>query len=259
TQRAATVAWAAPGGFLQVNASDLGRGHDVAAFPTLQFRVFLGCVNGIPTSCGPAPDPTGDVDFSIALANSDGTLSAPVTLKSVAVVRLPVGFASGGLEQLPLTMVFQTVRIPLSSFTNADLRRFRGVRFTFDRTASSLIALGNVVLTESPAGPGGLQVAAESPAGPGGLQVAAESPAGPGGLQVAAESPAGPGGLQVAAESLQRGAATMPKATPVSENNRIVSIRSASVKTAAGSSLPGMEIEVTSSRPCPVVDALPVL
>src|SRR5262249_11533047 len=82
TQRAATVAWAAPGGFLQVNASDLGRGHDVAAFPTLQFRVFLGCVNGIPTSCGPAPDPTGDVDFSIALANSDGTLSAPVTLKS---------------------------------------------------------------------------------------------------------------------------------------------------------------------------------
>jgi hypothetical protein len=116
--------------------------------------------------------------------------------------------------------VFQTVRIPLSSFTNANLRRFRGVRFTFDRTASSLIALGNVGLTESPAGPGG---------------------------------------VQVAAESLQRGAATVPKATPISETNRIVSIRSASVQTAAGSSLPGIEIEVTSSRPFPVGDALPVL
>jgi hypothetical protein len=194
-----------------VNASNLGVPRNVSAFRALEFRVLLGCPG---TLCNSPPDPTGDVDFSIALANSYGTLSSPVTLKSVAIVRRPVGSNQG------LNMVFQTVRIRLSTFVGANLGRFRGVRFTFDRTASSLIALGNVRLTQSTARFGGVQVAADPP---------------------------------------QRSAATMSKATPISEINRIVSIRSALVHTESGSSLPGIEIEVTSSRPFPVGGALPVL
>jgi hypothetical protein len=214
TQRAATVGWTNVGGFLQVNASDLGVPRTVTAFRALEFRVMLRC----PSVCNSTPDPTGDVDFSIALANSNGRLSSPVTLKSVAVVRRPVGASQ-------LNFVFQTVRIPLASFKGANLAQFRGVRFTFDRTASSLISLGNVRLTDSPAGPGR----------------------------------AGDGEVEVATQSPVTSAATMSKATPVSETNRIVSIRSALAHTEAGSSQAGIEIEVTSSRAFPVGGALPVL
>jgi hypothetical protein len=155
TQRAATVGWSTSSGtkFLQTNASAAGVPLNVSSYLTLEFRVALQCTGSL---CSSSSDPTGDVDFSIALANSDGTLSTPITLKSVAVVRRPVGSFS-------TNVVFQTVRVPLTAFTGAagaDLTQFRGVRFTFDQTSSRTVQFGNVRLTKKKTGPGGLSASA---------------------------------------------------------------------------------------------------
>lgn len=157
TQRAASVVWgtAGVGRFLQTNASAAGVPRNATSFQALEFRVALQCSGSL---CSSNPAAGGDVDFSIALADADGTLSTPVTLKSVAVVRRPAGSFSNNV-------ILQTVRVPLSSFAGADLTQFRGVRFTFDRTSSRAILLANVRLTRKKAGPGGLPaLQAEAPA-----------------------------------------------------------------------------------------------
>ncbi len=151
TQRAASVSWGTSSAsrYLQTNASAAGVPLNISAFPALEFRVALQCSGSL---CSSAADPTGDVDFSIALVNSDGTLSSPIALKSVAVVRRPVGSFS-------TNVVMQTVRVALSSFAGADLTQFHGVRFTFDKIASRSIYLANVRLTVRTAGPGGVPLA----------------------------------------------------------------------------------------------------
>ncbi len=146
TQRAAAVNWSQKGGYLQVNAANKGSSVDISSYPALEFRVALRCFG---TLCSSQPKPTGDVDFSISLADKNDNQSAPVTLKSVAVVRRPVG-AYGD------NTIFQTVRVPVSDFTGADPANIRGVRFTFDQTKTSSIFLADVRFTKTPAGPGGL-------------------------------------------------------------------------------------------------------
>ena len=148
TQRAATVNWASPGGFLQVNAASAGNSIDVSAYPTLEFRVALRCTG---STCTKNPDPTGDVDFSVALADSANDLSAPMILKDVAAVYRPAGSTFWGDQTIP-----QTVRIPLSDFSGANPANIRGVRFSFDRTTAASIYLENVRFTRAGTGPGGL-------------------------------------------------------------------------------------------------------
>ena len=204
TQRAASVNWSTPGGFLQVNAAASGKSVDISAYPTLEFRVALRCFGSI---CNSNPNPTGDVDFSIALGDSAGHLSAPVVLKDLAAVHRPAGAYEDNI-------IFQTVRVPVAAFIGADPAKFRGVRFTFDRTASSSIYLGDVRFTKATAGPGGLPEALP------------------------------PGML--------RDGAAVPAHAGVSDSNRIVAIRSVPGKNA-------IEIELSSSRPFPIADALPAL
>jgi hypothetical protein len=210
-QRAAAVNWAAAGGFLQLNDSAAGVPTNVSAYKTLEFRVALRC---FATLCSTAPNPTGDVDFSISVANSDGTFSSPLALKSYAVVRRPVG-------SFIVNSVLQTVRIPLTKFTGAHLSAFRGIRFTFDRTAASSIYLANVRLDKTLAGAGGLAPASSS------------ADTEPSGAIVRAASP--------------------------DEVNRIVMIRRARASVGSDAGQPIVEIELSSSRAFPVGGALPVL
>jgi hypothetical protein len=171
--------------------------------------------------CSTAPDPAGDVDFSIALADADDTLSDRLTLKSVAVVSRPAGESS-------LNFLFQTVRIPLNDFAGVDLETFRGVRFEFDQTAASSIYLGNVRLTRTKAGPGGLP-------------------------------PISPPIIQ-STEKLMAQTSTDRSSPP--DVNRILAIRSIDTQAAAaraGLTGPAVEIELTSSRPFPMGGALPML
>lgn len=220
TQRAAAIAWATAGGFLQVNAAAEDEGLDVNAYCALEFRVMLRCFGKLCTS---PPDPSGDVDFSIALADANTTLSHPVTLKSRAVVRRPGG--SFDNSSFCNNELFQTVRIPLSAFTGANLSNLRGVRFTFNRDKKSSIYLANLRLTKTV---GGNAISASAKA------TQAESEAT---VQSDAQDQAQP------------------------ELNEIVAIRHLASVTAAAemTRVPAVEVEVASTRPFPVGGALPTL
>ncbi|HWA90014.1 MAG TPA: hypothetical protein VG889_08270 [Rhizomicrobium sp.] len=146
-QRAALVAWTSNGGFLEVNATAAGSAADISDYPALEFRVALRC---FAQTCTNDPDPSGDVDFSIALADSAGNLSQQVAVKSVAAVHRPAGTA--GVDNV----IFQTLRVPVSSFTGFDPANFHGVRFTFDKTKSASVYFANVRFTKTAAGTGGL-------------------------------------------------------------------------------------------------------
>lgn len=145
-QRAASLSWQVPGGFLQLNAAPPGGGLNASSERAIEFRIALKCFGNL---CQAAPAPDGDVDFSIALVNGDGTLSTPVGLKTYAIVRRPSG-SSGHLNS-----VMRSVRIPLTAFIGAKLAQFHGVRFIFDRTAASSIYLANVRLDPFATGGGG--------------------------------------------------------------------------------------------------------
>jgi hypothetical protein len=122
--------------------------------------------------------------------------------------------------------VFQTVRIPLSAFAGIPLAHFQGVRFIFDRTESSSIYLGNVRLTRTPAS-----------------------------QAVLAEAGAVRTQTAVQGQSEDR-------ASDRTEVNEIAAIRIIGAAANGGLSVrrSGMiEIEVVSTRPFPVADALPEL
>lgn len=221
TQRAAAVNWETADGFLQVNAAAVGQGFDVSSYRALEFRVMLRCYGKL---CVSPPEPGGDVDFSIALADDNGTLSQPLTLKSRAAVRRP----GGAIEDSSFynNELFQTVRIPLSAFTGADLSNFGGVRFTFNRDKKSSIYLANVRLTKALAGNAVFASA---------MQTQGETEAT---VQTDAQGEAPP------------------------ELNEIVAIRDLSAVAASPSGrtrVPTVEVEVASTRPFPVGGALPTL
>src|SRR5262249_53722134 len=85
-------------------------------------------------------DLTSTTDFSMQLAMPNGTLSAPLKLSAYLDLRGPVGGAFGG----NLHSILQTVRIPIGDFKDVDLSLITGLRFTFDRTPSGTIFLGNI-------------------------------------------------------------------------------------------------------------------
>lgn len=224
-QRAAAIQWNKSGGFFQLNAAEGSFGIDVSYFKALEFRLMLRCFGSL---CVNPPDPSGDLDFSIALVDMDSRLSNPITLKSRAVVQRPGGSYNPDWNYQPFNIeLFQTVRIPLSAFAGINLADFRGVRFVFDRTEASSIFLGNVRLTETPASRR---------------------------VQTAAEA------MRTPADSIG-GGQSQSQSSEEPEVNKIVAIRAvkatsglSSIKTGSGQTV---EIEVTSTRSFSVADALP--
>lgn len=111
--------------FLQVNWTPEGRGSDVAAYTSLDFRISRQM------SHMGSKDAT---DFSVALVNADGTPSTTVPLSNYLHF---VGPANSNA-------VYQTVRIPMSDFGLSRDAKIRGVRFVFDKSAAGAIYLANV-------------------------------------------------------------------------------------------------------------------
>ncbi len=207
-QRAGNMSWRAPGEdvFFQTNWSAAGTGQDITGFQTLDLRISRQ-----PSGLNP-PDST---NFSIRLAMDDGTLSRPVQLAKYTDLTGPVG------GPYNVHSILQAARIELADFAGADLSRVRGVRFTFDDTASDAIFLANVrlsTLTGSGASLGS--------AGPPSARRAA--------------APAAAAGI-----------------TSIVEGNTITSLRT--VGAAEVTTLPNVEIEVTSTRAFPVQNELAVL
>jgi hypothetical protein len=215
-QRAALVRWQAPGGFLQLNAAAPDTPADVSAYKSLGFRIALECFGKL---CESDPNPTGDVNFTIALANADGSFSDALALKDYAVVRRPVGTLV--FDVFESTNILQSVRIPLADFTGADLARIVGVRFIFNRTGRSSIYLADVGFETAPAGPGGLPPLAVS-----------------------------------IGESAEGKATAM--STPV-DVNLIAAIRKTRLTEGGRTGEAAVEIEFRSSRAFPVTDSLPIL
>jgi hypothetical protein len=144
-QRVAEIAWAAPGGFLQLNATAPGTRRDVSGYEALQLRVTPRCVM---LACPFVSNADGDLNLSVALVTGKGRLSKAVPIKKFAAIRRPV---SGFID----IELLQTVRIPLAAFEGADLKKFRGVRILFDKSSTGHIYLANVRLDRKEAGPGG--------------------------------------------------------------------------------------------------------
>ncbi|MFN0121654.1 MAG: hypothetical protein ACKV2V_14265 [Blastocatellia bacterium] len=146
-QRVGVLIWTAAGAdrYFQANFSN---GTILDYYKTLDFRVsrrYSPALNGNLNST---------TDFSVQLVAGDGTVSAPLPLSRYANLTGPVGGAGGG----NLHAILQSVRIPLRDFRNIDLRNVSGVRFTFDRTRTGTIFLGNIRASlfdgELPAGAG---------------------------------------------------------------------------------------------------------
>jgi hypothetical protein len=225
-QRAAALAWTTRDAWFQANATASQSGVDGRPFGTLEFRIKLECGDDL---CGGTVNPQGDVDLSLRLVDSDGRLSAPVPLSSVARVYRPVSaYAGFGYTN----SVFQTVRVPLKSFAGISQKNLKGVRFAFDRSTRGSISLANIRLVKGDAGKEGAQIAT--------LQT---SP-----------TPT----VQLRSQPLQP-----------ADTNRIVAVRriAATPTDAPGTTAPGtpaavgaqVEVELSSSRRFPITDALPTL
>ena len=135
--RIGTISWTQGGSdtYFQTNLARQGTGVDVRAYQLLDFRVDRpkDALNSDPETA-----------FTVALVNADGTLSDSVDTQRIARIDGPPGGPYNNAHEM-----FSTLRIPLAWFYGADLRAIRGVRFTFDRTASGVIHLANVRLSRS--------------------------------------------------------------------------------------------------------------
>lgn len=150
---------------------------------------------------------------------ADGTFSQALLLSSYTDLRGPVG----GLGNAGLHPILQTARIPLSDFAGADLTQVRGVRFSFDGTATGAIYLANVrlsTLTGLGTGPGAVAAANFA--------------------------------------TIPDFSQALPTVASRSSANRIVAVRSVASGVALGNQA-GVEIQVTSDEPFPVRDELAVL
>ncbi len=103
---------AGPSAFFQTNFAPAGSGFDLTGYDYLDVRA---------DRAGPSIDDPTVVTFSVELVNDDDTRSSAVSIGSF----LELGAPPRGGTTLP------TARIPLSSFTGAELSSVRAVRLTF--------------------------------------------------------------------------------------------------------------------------------
>src|SRR5258708_25217212 len=119
-QTAAHVEWngADANTYFQSNWMPLGKGIDVSALKTLDFRVSRQCGDAPCTK----PDQffNFDTNFSIRLVGKNGELSNPVQLRNYISLTGPVGGLVIGVGSTPHP-ILQTVRVLLTSFGNTSI------------------------------------------------------------------------------------------------------------------------------------------
>jgi hypothetical protein len=150
-QFAALVSWNGPGAdtFFQSNWTNLNKGVNASSFGTLDFRVSRQCADPTDLLCNKQSNWFNfETNFSIRLADADGTLSSPVQLRDFLSLTGPVGSLVFGFGTAGHP-ILQTARIPLAAFGNsAIVSNLRGVRFTFDDTRRDEIYLANIQLSK---------------------------------------------------------------------------------------------------------------
>jgi hypothetical protein len=89
----------------------------------------------------------GATNLSIQLVMANDSVSNPIKLCNYAVVDGPIGGydpQGGSVFTEAYRPVLQTVRVPLSAFTGSNLSQIRGIKITFNESASGSIYLGNL-------------------------------------------------------------------------------------------------------------------
>jgi len=142
---AGRVTWQRPGAdvYFQINFTTPGSGLDLSEFATLDFRVERETPKR--TSLNPA-DAT---NFRVQLVSADETLSTPVAASNFIELVGPFGTPDADLTFINGSFPdgyhinLSTVRIPIDAFQSANLTLTRGIRLTFDDTASGRIYVTN--------------------------------------------------------------------------------------------------------------------
>ncbi|NPD67474.1 hypothetical protein HN018_08010 [Lichenicola cladoniae] len=240
TLQAAQINWTRPvangvAPYAEINFASSGNGYDLlSSYKTLEFRIAQHCVTaaGVTFTCA-APDPLNTAaatDLSVAFVRPDGTLTRSLPLSAFANVHAPVGGFGQNLHP-----ILQTVRLPGVLFADYPGEMVRGVRFIFDRSTSGAIWVTNVRVAKN--------------------------------LDALLPFSASGGGFTLASDrhSYQTSAASAA-ALPALAAGRIASIRRAASETSSvagrvaatdvATAATDVEIEVASSQPIPVRDAL---
>jgi hypothetical protein len=129
--------------FFQINFTPAGSGFDLSEFKTLDFRVERESPKR--TSLNSA----GPTNFHIQLVHADGTLSAPVPVSNFIELVGPFGTPDADLTFINASFPdgyhinMSTARIPMGAFHAHGLEQIRGIRLTFDATASGIIYAAN--------------------------------------------------------------------------------------------------------------------
>lgn len=142
--RAGRITWQRAGidVFFQINFTNPGGGLDLSQYATLDFRVDRE--TPVQTNLNPA----GSTNFHVQLVAADGTLSERVAAANFIELDGPFGTPDADLTFISPAfpdgyhLNMQTVRIPLETF-DADVSQTRGIRLTFDDTATGKIYVAN--------------------------------------------------------------------------------------------------------------------
>ena len=114
-------------------------GESISGYQTLDFRVSRQIDNTRNSSVS--------TNFQIQFIAADGSpTGAALSLNKYLNLTGPVGLDDGSADGF-LHPILQTVRIPLSDFTGANLSNVRGVRFVFSDTPKGAIYLANIRLS----------------------------------------------------------------------------------------------------------------
>jgi len=126
--------------FFQANWKDPNTGDNINGYQTLDFRVARRDSD---------LNPSGATNFQIQLIAANGTpTGSAVSVNKYLSLTGPVG-VDLSIQGTPVTLrhpILQTVRIPLTDFSGANLTQVRGVRFIFSDTSSGAIYLANIRL-----------------------------------------------------------------------------------------------------------------
>jgi len=79
---------------------------------------------------------------------ANGDLSDSIKLCNYAKLDRSVGGFSPQTGTGVFRPLLQTVRVPLSAFTNADLTQVRGIKFTFNESPTGSVYLANLRFTK---------------------------------------------------------------------------------------------------------------
>jgi hypothetical protein len=143
--KAGRITWQRAGAdvYFQINFAAAGQGLDLSRYATLDFRVDRESPRR--TTLNPA----GQTNFHVQLVAADGTLSAPVSAADFIELVGPFGTPDADLTSINPAFPdgyhvnLPTARIPMGAFRSDDLRETRGIRLTFDSTATGKIYVTN--------------------------------------------------------------------------------------------------------------------